>query len=396
MFDALKGILELVPIIRDAPAWFRVMFLAWIILSAALGIGLVVLKVVSPPSAASTLSVALTPNQYIDARQIALEGKGLPPGDGLSVRVRRVHDGVRDDVTLPPGRALIRGAAGAWRFEWIVFEHAGPHEVLVEQSRDGKQVDFVGPVPIQVGAWVAAPSTFVPEHQPEHPVAIGPSGIDLSQFTVIHDQGEEGTSPSLAFVTAMEIGLRRANSGRTLSARYLYEKAKLHDDLGSKSEGTWMTAIVYVAEQFGVPAESEWPYRAGTRDLPPGTSWARLDELAAHTKARTFRLQSLDDIPAQLRLGRAVVVGVRIFESSFYGSAVSRTGDVAVPGPDEQPVGLHAVAIVGYDPALNALRFANSWGSAWGAAGFGSFSHEAAERCLDVDQMWAVEPRVGQ
>ena len=123
------------------------------------------------------------------------------------------------------------------------------------------------------------------------PLVVGP--LDLSQWVRIRDQGQEGSVAGLAVVTAMEASLARQKRQKrpvTLSARYLYEKAKSMDRFGPKTEGTDMAAVLYVAETFGAPSEERWPYMAGSRHLPKGVSWKELDEAAAKFRARSFSL----------------------------------------------------------------------------------------------------------
>ena len=95
-----------------------------------------------------------------------------------------------------------------------------------------------------------------------------PAPADLSQWVRIRDSGPEGAVAGLAVVTAMEASLAQQRRPVTLSARYLYEKAKSMDRFGPTTEGTDMTAALYVAETFGAPPEDRWPYIAGSRDLP--------------------------------------------------------------------------------------------------------------------------------
>jgi Effector-associated domain 1/Papain family cysteine protease len=216
-----------------------------------------------------------------------------------------------------------------------------------------------------------------------------PEEIDLSAWVTVHDSGAEGTVAGIAVASAMEISLGRQGKPGLVSARFLYEKAKKHDEAGL-SEGTFLTSVLYVAEQFGAPPEDAWPYRAGDRGLPAGKTWDQL-EAAAIYRARSFRLGSYDDIPGELSKGRPVVAGVKVFQETWMSADSAGTGRIDPPAPDATLIGGHAIAIIGAKPSDGSIRFANSWGTGWGDGGFGSMSKESLEAHLESDQVWAVE-----
>jgi C1A family cysteine protease len=192
----------------------------------------------------------------------------------------------------------------------------------------------------------------------------------------------------LAVVSAMEASLAQQRRPVTLSARYLYEKAKTVDRFGAQAaEGTDIAAALYVAESFGAPAEERWPYVAGSRELPKGVTWKQMDEAAAKYRARTFRLAGYDDIAGQLAQGRPVVAAVNVTDA-WMSEAAAKTGTIKLDA-NEKSIGLHAVVIVAADPRKSTVRFANSWGTDWGANGFGTMSAVDAKKA--VTAMWAID-----
>jgi C1A family cysteine protease len=50
-----------------------------------------------------------------------------------------------------------------------------------------------------------------------------------------------------------------------------------------------------------------------------------------------------------------------------------------VPDPGGVFEGGHAVLVVGYDDKKKRFRFQNSWGTDWGARGFGYFTYDYME-----------------
>jgi len=216
-----------------------------------------------------------------------------------------------------------------------------------------------------------------------------PPSIDLSSKVNIRDVGTEGTIGATAAVMAIEVAHASAGSNVKLSERYLYQKAKRHDEI--QGEGTWMTAIVYVAEQFGVPPYAMWPYTSGSSALPRGTTWPDLDTAAADHKAHFSRITGMSGIYEELRRGRPVVVSVRI-GPEWMSENATKTGRISIDASKPKPMlGLGAVVIVGFDPHTGLFRFANSWGKAWGDQGFGTMSMKTAESLADAGGTWAVE-----
>jgi GNAT superfamily N-acetyltransferase len=63
----------------------------------------------------------------------------------------------------------------------------------------------------------------------------------------------------------------------------------------------------------------------------------------------------------------------------FKGAHTADRGIIRHPKPGEPSLGLHAVAIEGYDEATETIGFWNSWGSSWGLGGYGEISFQYAE-----------------
>jgi hypothetical protein len=211
--------------------------------------------------------------------------------------------------------------------------------------------------------------------------------IDLSQGVRIRDTGTEGAVAGLVTAMAMEASLAYQKRPVTLSARYLYEKAKTLDRYGSGTEGTDMASALYVAETFGAPPEDRWPFIAGVRALPKGVTWRAMDEEAAKYRARTFRLAGYDDIAGQLAQGRPVLATVDV-TSAWTTDEANKTGAIR-PGAEDKDIGGSVLAIVRFDPADGSIGFAHSWGVNWGHNGFGRLS--AADAKKGLHELWAIE-----
>jgi len=134
-----------------------------------------------------------------------------------------------------------------------------------------------------------------------------------------------------------------------------------------------------VASQ-GDCAESEWPYDDTPADdngvFPPGAKAGMQPpqscyDDAIHHKALSYQSidQNLADMRGCLSSGYPFVFGFTVYES-FESDAVAKTGDVPMPGTDEQVLGGHCVMAVGYDDQEGKFICRNSWGTSWGDAGY--------------------------
>jgi GNAT superfamily N-acetyltransferase len=73
-----------------------------------------------------------------------------------------------------------------------------------------------------------------------------------------------------------------------------------------------------------------------------------------------------------------VQIAFDIFESAY----TAPHGRLDLPRAGEQPVGVHAVAVVGYENSGETLLFRNSWGAGWGDRGLGSVSRNYLQQHL--------------
>lgn len=243
-------------------------------------------------------------------------------------------------------------------------------------------------VVLAAGAWLVwRPGTAGPAAATavESPPKAAP--IDLSPGVRIRDTGTEGAVAGLVTAMAMEASLAHQRRPVTLSARYLYEKAKTIDRFGSGTEGTDMSATLYVAETFGAPPEDRWPYVAGSRALPKGVTWAAMDDEAAKYRARTFRLAGYGDIAGQLAQGRPVLGTIDV-TSAWSTDEAAKTG-IIKPTAQDTDDGGSVIAIVRFDPADGSIGFAHSWGVSWGDNGFGRLSAADAKKALH--ELWSIE-----
>ena len=212
--------------------------------------------------------------------------------------------------------------------------------------------------------------------------ASGPT-IDLSAHVAVRDAGNEGSVLGHSLSVAMETSLGFQGRLVRLSARYAYCKARYLDDPDNweRDLGATIDSGRKIATQFGLPLDAVWPYVAGERNLPEGETWETMDTARPRYRARFHAISVYEEIPYHLMRGHPVLTGVQVFQDSWYADSASTTGWIR-DSASRLVVGSHAIVIVGYDSVQDALKFANTWGMAWGDNGFGYLHRQVVERSL--------------
>ncbi|MCX7044992.1 MAG: hypothetical protein NTX50_05835, partial [Candidatus Sumerlaeota bacterium] len=201
---------------------------------------------------------------------------------------------------------------------------------------------------------------------------------------VVRDQGDRGTCVAFASCAAREF----LDPGHTdLSEQFFYWACKQRDNL--PAPGTTFEAAIEAMRKDGVCREATWPYNIRPGDdegggMPPKSAqkeatqyvWPDAAEFASRMDYIKAILAGASNQPAQ-----PLVIGVLVFESSFFTPDVIEWGRITLPFRGESYLGGHAVCVAGYkdDPQVPGggyLIIRNSWGARWGrsneyGAGYG-------------------------
>lgn len=142
-------------------------------------------------------------------------------------------------------------------------------------------------------------------------------------------------------------------------------------------DGTTLHAAFAAVEQSGQPLDALWPYNPilaeGTESPPSGAE----PGTATYFTTYMFRVPLLNDgieeeVEATLAEGLPVVV---VLELTDEFDEAGPDGEIAVPPLTAEAGDYHAVTAVGAetspDGTSRRLLVQNSWGSGWGADGFG-------------------------
>ena len=206
---------------------------------------------------------------------------------------------------------------------------------------------------------------------------------------LILDQGTEGacTGFGLAGVVNYLFWIRYINSaskGRfeRVSPRMLYEMAKRYDEWpGQDYEGSSCRGALKGWHKHGVCGEKLWPYPLDANGKPVFERPARGWDVDAATRPLGvyYRIEreSVVDLQAAIADIGAVYVSAEVhdgWDALVHARATKAPASHAelpvIPAPrNPQKRGGHAFALVGFNERGFVVQ--NSWGTVWGAAGFG-------------------------
>ena len=197
-----------------------------------------------------------------------------------------------------------------------------------------------------------------------------PASMDLRpQCPGVYDQGMLGSCTANAIGGAIEFDrLKQRLTDFVPSRLFIYYNERVIEGTVTSDSGAQIRDGIKTVASQGVCPEPEWPYDI-TRftQKPPAKAYAD----AAGDRAVSYQslVQDVNQMKGCLASGYPFVFGFTVYES-FEGSTVARTGHAPMPAPSERAIGGHAVMAVGYEDANQSFLVRNSWGAAWGMAGY--------------------------
>jgi C1A family cysteine protease len=226
------------------------------------------------------------------------------------------------------------------------------------------------------------------------------SSVDLRSWcSPIEDQGDLGSCTANAGVGLVEYFERRA-FGHHLDASRLFLYKVTRNLLGWVGDtGAYLRETMKALVLAGVPPEHYWPYDITAFDEEPSAFcyafaqsykaivYYRLDPAGESTD------HVLKNVKQNLAAGLPAMFGFTVYSS--FPRLGQGTGDIPFPQPGDTVLGGHAVDAVGYDDRKRigeergALLIRNSWGTAWGEAGYGWMPYAYVEQGIAVD-FWSL------
>lgn len=213
-----------------------------------------------------------------------------------------------------------------------------------------------------------------------------PSSVDLRpHMPPVVDQGELGACTACAIGNGLrEFWLREMGQWQALSALYLYWHERALEGNIPEDAGATVRDGMKVLAGPGICPAVDFPF------VP--ADFAHTPSAVAEQDAAAFRISAYQRVATFLQMRAALATGWPVVfgftvAASFESPAVAKTGKVPLPKRGEAVLGGHAVLAVGYDETAGTFLCRNSWGEAWGMAGYFTLPYAYWTRGLAWD-MW--------
>jgi C1A family cysteine protease len=195
------------------------------------------------------------------------------------------------------------------------------------------------------------------------PIEQLPASIDLRpKCPPVYDQGDLGSCTANACAGAIQF----LNESLTPSRLFVYYNERSIEGTTDQDSGGQLRDVVKAAVTDGACDESIWPYDIAKFTQQPPTNCYQI--ALKNVVTQYLKVVGEQEMKSCLAAGFPFIFGFSVY-SSFESSIVASTGIVPMPGPDDSPVGGHAVMCAGYN--LNGDYIVrNSWGPSWGQAGY--------------------------
>jgi C1A family cysteine protease len=230
-----------------------------------------------------------------------------------------------------------------------------------------------------------------------------PSSVDLrAKCPPVYDQGRIGSCTANALAAALQFcelaeGLPSVQPSRL----FIYWNERYAEGTVDRDAGAVIRDGVKVVNKVGCCSEAKWTYddtpadpqtgiwstRAKPRKKPVLGAFKSANECGS--VAYLAIAPQVDQLRACLAQGFPFIFGFKVY-ASFESADVAKTGIVNLPTPSEQCLGGHAVLAVGYDDATQRFIVRNSWGSAWGQAGYFTIPYAYLASALLASDFWSI------
>jgi C1A family cysteine protease len=225
------------------------------------------------------------------------------------------------------------------------------------------------------------------------PEALGklPTKVDLRPMCpAVYDQGELQSCTANAIAAAIQFDQTKQQLKQifTPSRLFIYYNERVMEGTVDSDPGASIRDGIKSVASLGACPEAEWPYDIAQFRVKPSDPCyqdAQLNKAVLYQRV----VQNLNQMKGCLYSGYPFVFGFTVYES-FETPAVAKSGQAPLPGPTEQKFGGHAVVGVGYDDSTQSFIVRNSWGPAWGMAGYFTLPYAYLSQASLSSDFWTI------
>ena len=217
-----------------------------------------------------------------------------------------------------------------------------------------------------------------------------PEKIDLrSKCSPIENQGSLGSCTANALAGALEfLELKDGATFVDLSRLFIYYNERIIEGTVKEDSGAFLRDGIKSLAKQGVCSEPEWPYQIASFKKKPTAKCYK--DAKKHQITSYHRISTIDEMRTCLAEGFPFVFGFSVYEA-FESAAMTKSGVLNMPGPDEKMVGGHAVMAVGYYHSQQRFIIRNSWDTDWGMQGYFTMPYDYLDPTKNLaEDFWTI------
>ncbi len=234
-----------------------------------------------------------------------------------------------------------------------------------------------------------------PDHRDFRFAALGttltklPPFVDLrAKCPKVYDQGQLGSCTANAIAACIEFDRLKEKKADFVPSRLFiyYNERSMEGTIASDAGGAIRDGIKSVADQGDCP-EHEWPYvitQFATEPTP------KCFHDALRYKAVNYQRieHNLMQMKGCLAEGYPFAFGISVYQNFPMNTT---TGAIPMPGSAAATNEGHAMVAVGYVDLKRVFVIRNSWGTSWGAKGYGTIPYEYLLNSDLSDDFWTIK-----
>jgi Papain family cysteine protease len=218
-----------------------------------------------------------------------------------------------------------------------------------------------------------------PEQLASIPMASSPfsgkdlaSTVDLSnKFPTPSSQGKQNSCVAWALGYALKGYQEKVETDKILrfSPSFIYNQIN-----NGRDGGVPIIEALNLLSQQGICTLDAMPYNENDYLTKPNEEQKSRAKKYKIDYWRRVNVQDIKEVKAQINAGYPVIIAVKVDDG--LNNIKSSNGASIWKNSFGKSDGGHAMLAVGYDDAINAFKFINSWGTNWGDNGYGWIDYE--------------------